>query len=199
MTFGPGGLLYVSNMVDNSIHEFDPATGASRLVVAGRFGFPRAIAFSTENGGDFIHVADSCSYRVLDLRTGELRDVARAVASSLKFPSSVSVGVDHVLLTGEAFGVVQLFDRKGTFVRDVEGLDKPGAAIECRDGSLLVSEPAAGRIVRISGDERSVLVKGLRMPAALADAGDGTVFVVEGGTGRLLSSTLAIVGKLASG
>lgn len=186
MTFGPDGLLYVSNMADNSIHAFDPATSAVRLVVAGRLAFPRAIALSTGKGGDVIHIADSCSYRVLDPQTGTLSDVARAVASRLKFPTSVSVGPRHVLLTGEAFGVVQLMDRAGNFVRDVEGFDKPGAAIECGDGSLLVSEPAAGRIVQVSGTKRTVLARGLQMPAALVDAGDGTVLVVEGGAGRLL-------------
>ena len=47
MIIGPNGLFYVSGMPDNAIHEVDPNTGESRVVVAGQLGFPRAVAVST--------------------------------------------------------------------------------------------------------------------------------------------------------
>ena len=190
MAIGPNGLVYVSNMVDNSIHEVDPRTGAVRVVVEGKLGFPRAIALSQGPAGDVIHVADSCSYRVVDARTGEVRDVARAVETKLKFPTSVSVNARHVVLTGEVFGVIQILDHAGAFVGEIGGFDQPGAAIECRDGSFIVTEPLAGRISRVLDDQRSVVAEGLQFPAGLADAQDGTVYVAESGTGRLLRINL---------
>ncbi len=186
MAMGPDGLIYVSNMADNSIHQVNPRSGATRVVVEGKLGFPRAIALFSAPDGDVLHVADSCAYRVIDARSGEVRDVARAVETSLKFPTSISVNARHVVLTSELFGVLQILNRDGGFVRDVKGFDKPGAAIECEDGSFVVTEPVAGHIVRVRDDERSVLADGLRFPAGLADGHDGTVYVAESATGRLL-------------
>ncbi len=134
---GPGDLLYVSSMVDNSIHQVDPASGAVRVVVAGGLGFPRAMALSSGPEGERLHLADSCAYRTVDPRTGAVSDIARAVATPLKFPTSISVGPRHMVLTSEVFGVVQLFDLDGHFVRDVGGFDRPSAAIELDDGSLM--------------------------------------------------------------
>ncbi len=188
---GPGDLLYVSSMVDNSIHEVDPRSGAVRTVVAGGLGFPRAMALSSGPEGERLHLADSCAYRVVDPRTGAVSDMARAVATPLKFPTSVSVGPHHVVLTGEVFGVVQLFDRDGNFVRDVGGFEQPSAAIELDDGSLVVAEPISGRITQASGDDRRAVATGLHHPAVLADAGGGMLYVGESGTGRLLRIAIA--------
>ncbi len=188
---GPGNLLYVSSMVDNSVHEVDPRSGAVRTVVAGSLGFPRAMALSSGPEGERLHLADSCSYRVVDPRTGAVSDKARAVATPLKFPTSISVSPHHVVLTGEAFGVVQMFDVRGQFIRDVGGFDQPSAAIELDDGSLIVAEPGAGRIVQVRGDDRRDVAGGLLLPAALADAGNGMVYVAESGTGRLLRIVVA--------
>ena len=188
--FGPTGLAYVSNMVDNSIHEVDPATGSVRVIVEGRLGFPRAIALTTDVLGDTLHVADSCAYRTIDTRTLAIRDVARAVASEVKFPAAISATAGGVLLTGETFGVVQLFDRRGAHIRDLEDFAKPSAALLLGNGSILVAEPEAGRILHVRDEERTTLVKGLHNPAGLADAGDGTVLIAESKTGRLLRIAL---------
>ena len=195
--FGPIGFAYVSNMVDNSIHEVDCATGAVRVVIEGKLGFPRALALTTDKDGDLLHIADSCAYRTLHTRSLEIRDIARAVASEVKFPTAISATDGGVLLAGEAFGVVQLFDRHGKHVRDVEDFVQPSAAL-LRDvgglltpASFLVAEPEAGRILHVKGDDRSVLVKGLHNPVGLADAGDGAILVAESKTGRLLRVTLS--------
>ena len=191
MAMGSDGLIYVSNMCDNGVHAVDPRTGAVRTVVSGALAFPRAIAMSAGPSGEEIHVADSGAYRIVDVRTGTVRDVARAVATPLKFPSSVSVGPSHVVLTGEGLGVVQLYDRDGRHVRDVEGLDRPSAAIECTDGDVIVAEPGTGRLVRVKGDDRTTIVEGLDQPSALIDAGDGAAYVAESGAGRLLRVSLS--------
>ena len=191
MAMGADGLIYVSNMANNGIDAVDPKTGTVRTIVAGALAFPRAIAMAQGPEGEELHVADSGAYRIVDPRTGAVRDVARAVATPLQFPSSVSVGPHHVILTGEGLGVVQLFDRKGVHVRDVAKFDKPSAAIELADGTLLVAEPIGGRLLMVEGDDRRTIAEGLNHPAALVDAGDGSVLVAESGSGKLLRVALA--------
>ena len=189
--FGPNGLAYVSNMADNGIYEVDPATGSVTAITEGKLAFPRAIALTADARGDVLHVADSCAYRTIGTREFEIRDVARAVVSKIKFPTAVSATDMKVLLTGEAFGVVQLFDREGNHERDVDGFEQPSAALLLSDGSFLVAEPMPGRIVRVDGERRTQLAEGLSFPSGLADAGDGTVLVAESGAGRLMRIELA--------
>ena len=191
MAMGADGLIYVSNMADNGIHAVDPRTGAVRTVVSGALAFPRKIAIATGPAGDEIHVADMGAYRIVDAQTGAVRDVARGIATPLKFPSSVSVGPHHVVLTGEGLCVVQTYSRDGRLVCDLGGFERPSAAIECEDGSLIVAEPGAGRLLRVRGAERTTIVEGLDTPCALVDAGDGAVYVAESGSGRLLRVSLS--------
>ena len=190
MVIGSNNLFYVSNMTDNSIHEVDPNTGRSRPIVEGKLGFPQAIAVSSGPGGDLVHVADSGSYRVVNPRTREVHDVARAVATNLKFPSFVSVHGNNVLLTGEHFGAIQIFNLEGKLIREISGLTMPGASIECDDGTIVVTEPLAGRVLRLSGDKKDVLAEGLQLPAGLADTHNGSVYVSESASGRLLRISL---------
>ena len=65
-------------------------------------------------------------------------------------------------------------------------MSMPASAIECDDGTIVVTEPLAGRVLRLSGDQKDVLAEGLELPAALADAGDGSIYVSESASGRLL-------------
>lgn len=186
MVIGPNGFFYVSNMSDNAIHEVDPTTGNSRAIVEGKLGFPRAIAVSSSDDGDLLHIADTGAYRTVNPKTKEVQDIARAVATDLKFPSSVSVHKTSVLLTCELFGAIQIFDLQGKLIREVSGLKMPGASIECDDGAIVVTEPLAGRVLRVLGDQKEVLAEGLQLPDALAGASDGSVYVAESTSGRLL-------------
>ena len=190
MVIGPNGFFYVSGMPDNAIHEVNPDTGKSRVVVAGKLGFPRAIAVSTDIGGDLLHVADIGAYRVVNPRTKKVHDIARAVATDLKFPASVSVHRTSVLLTGELFGAIQIFNFEGKLTREIFGLNMPGASIECDDGTIIVTEPLAGRVLRLSGDQKDIVAEGLQLPAGLADACDGSIYVSESAAGRLLRISL---------
>lgn len=155
-------------------------------MVRGGLGFPRAIAAQRSAGGDRLHVADSCAYRVIDTSTCAVHDVARAVAAKLKFPTSVSISTRHVLLTSEAFGLIQVFNHEGKLLRDIEGFSQPGDAIECEDGSFLVTEPAAGRVLHKTLWTMQVITGGLSFPSAFAHAGNGAVYVAESMAGRLL-------------
>ena len=180
--FGPDGRAYVSNMADNAIHAVDVTSGAVEPIVVGVLGLPRGIALSSD--GTLLHIADGCAYRTLDLASGFVRDLARAVASPLKFPAAVDAFRDRVLLVGELFGVVQQFDAAGRHLGDLTGFDMPSAAIALEDGGIVVAEAIAGRIVYVRDAKRRTLVDGLDRPVALARLSTDTVVVAETG-GRL--------------
>ena len=201
VVFGPGNLAYVTNMVDNAVYEVDPATGAVRTLTSGRLGFPRALALTAGPDGEVLHIADGCAYRTLDTRTLELRDVARACASTIRLPTGIAASQEQVLLVCESFDTVQLFNRQGTPIRDIGELTQPSAALLLADGDLLVAEPSSGSLLRIRGEVRTTLAEGLVQPSGLADAEDGTVLVAESGTGRVLRVKLedGAVSVLAQG
>lgn len=203
MAMGPDGLIYVSNMADNSVHAVDPQTGESRVIIQGKLCFPRAIAVAPTPQGDRIYVADSCAYRIVDPRTGDVRDVLRPVASELKFPTAVSATGKHVVLTSELLGTIQILDRvSGKIIRELTEFHRPGNAIELADGSVIVSEPSAGRLLQVrSFHRRSVLAEGLNMPVGLVDAADGTIYVAESASGKLLRISVPAGGvlEIASG
>ena len=55
-------------------------------------------------------------------------------------------------------------------IREVSGLNMPAASIECEDGTIVVTKPLAGRVLRLSGDQEDVLAEGFQLPTGLADA-----------------------------
>ena len=179
-------------MADNSVHEVDVRSGAVREIVKGRLAFPSDIAIAENDPDQLIHVADGCAYRTVDPRTGEIRDVARSVVSEIVFPTAVSANDRHVVLASEVMGSVQVLDRKhGLLLQTLEGFAKPSAAIELANGDLFVSEPLAGRVVKVRRGKRVSLIEGLDHPTALLDAGGRCLHVAESGSGRLLLVELA--------
>jgi sugar lactone lactonase YvrE len=182
--FGRDGRAYVSNMADNAIHAVDVTNGAIEPITVGALGLPRGIALSQD--GALLHIADACAYRTLDLGSGVVRDIARAVASPLKFPAAVDAFGERVLLVGELFGVVQQFDGAGRHLGDLTGFDMPSAAIALEDGGIVVAEATAGRIVHVHDAGRRTLVDGLDRPVALARLSGDDVVVAET-DGRLFS------------
>ena len=108
MAIGSDGLFYVSNMADSAVHAVDPRTGDIRPIVAPGLGFPRGIAVSAGPEGDLVHLADVCAYRTLDPKTSSVTDIARAVATPLKFPAAVSVDAERVLTAAFSWRVTPL-------------------------------------------------------------------------------------------
>jgi len=186
MTMLPDGRILVSNLVNSSIEEVNPDTGSVRTLVSGKLTFPRDIAIAKDDPQDRLYIADSVALRALDRGSSEPREMARFLASELHPDSGISISDRHIVLTSEWSGMVQLVDRAtGAFVKSLEDFDQPSDAIELADGSVIVSEPVKGQLVRVKGDRRDVLAGGLQMPSGLADAGDGTLFVTESGSGTL--------------
>ncbi|WP_435582937.1 PQQ-binding-like beta-propeller repeat protein [Amycolatopsis thermoflava] len=183
MVIGPGDHAYVSNMADSAVTEVDLGTGARTTLTSSPLAFPQDIAFD----GNTLYVADSTALRTVDPGTGVVTELARRLSSELEFPSGISVTAQHIVLTSELIGTVQVLDRAtGEPAGEVHGLDNPSDAVELADGSLVVSEPANGRVLRVVDGRPRVLAENLGAPAGLALTPRGVVLAAEATGGRLL-------------
>jgi sugar lactone lactonase YvrE len=203
MIFMPNGHLLVSNMADNSLTDVDPETGGIHRIVTGPLAFPRAVAVGQEQGKDMVYVSDTTAVRKVDPRTGKIVDLARRIVSELGIAGSISLTPDQIVISGgDALGAVQILDRaSGRILQTLSKFNRPSDAIKLADGSLVVVEPLAGRLMHVVGDERVPLVTGLKMPTSVLDAGDGSLFVAEADGGSFLRVAVATgkVTRLASG
>lgn len=176
------GLLYVSNMADNSIQEVDLADGRVRDLVRTRLAAPSGLAMV----GDQLHIADTFAYRVMDTGSGDIREVGRMWASHLEYPLNAWADEHVVVLTSWATGTMQVFDRaSGEMTHGFHDFQAPHDAVQLADGSLLVAELATGRLLRVSGEQgeqREAVVVALAGPAGMAfNADRSTLFVTTAG------------------
>jgi sugar lactone lactonase YvrE len=176
------GLLYVSNMADNSIQEVDLADGRVRDLVHTRLAAPSGLAMV----GDQLHIADTFAYRVMDTGSGDIREVGRMWASHLEYPLNAWADEHVVVLSSWATGTVQVFDRvSGEMTHGFHDFQAPHDAVQLADGSLLVAELATGRLLRVSGEQgeqREAVVVALAGPAGLAfNADRSRLFVTTAG------------------
>ena len=176
------GLLYVSNMADNSIQEVDLADGRVRDLVRTRLAAPSGLAMV----GDQLHIADTFAYRVMDTGSGDIREVGRMWASHLEYPLNAWADEHVVVLTSWATGTVQVYDRaSGEMTHGFHDFQAPHDAVQLADGSLLVAELATGRLLRVSGEQgeqREAVVVALAGPAGMAfNADRSTLFVTTAG------------------
>ncbi len=179
LAIGPDDTVYVSNMADNSIVSVNPANGETKTITSGKLAVPAGMKID----GDTLYIADVFSFRAVDTKSGAVRDVYRAHASQLEYPSAVGLGTKLLALTSWSSGSVQLLDRvTQKEVETARGFKAPTDAIPLDDGSLLVLELGTGSIVRASGDkyaERTVLAKDLVGPNQMILGKDGALYVTE--------------------
>jgi len=76
LAIAPEGTIYVSNMADNSVEAFDPATGEVRVLTSGKVAVPAGLRIE----GDRMWVADVFAFREIDLKSGNVTDVMRMQA-----------------------------------------------------------------------------------------------------------------------
>jgi sugar lactone lactonase YvrE len=185
--------LFVSNMADNGIQEVDVRTGAARQVVKGALASPVAIASAANGGNDTLYVADVFAFRSIDGRTGAVTDIARshAARSPIGYAIGVAANDRHIILTNSE-GPVQRYDRRTLRLLDSwPDLKHAQNAIELPDGTLVLAETTAGRLMKVStsgsgGVQPTRVLEGLRAPFGLAIAGEGEVYVAEMMGGQLL-------------
>jgi len=179
LAVAPDGTVYVSNMADNSIEAYDPATGTVRLLTSGKLAVPSGIKVA----GSSLWVADIFSCRVVDLQSGQVSDVMRMQASDMEYPFAVGVSSKRDTLTSWFTGTVQVLDRSTRkTIHMTHGWKAPYDALPMEDGSLLVAELAVGSITQASGPEyktRRIVAAGLQGPVQMTLGKDGALYVTE--------------------
>ncbi|TSD54219.1 hypothetical protein FFI97_030565 [Variovorax sp. KBS0712] len=186
LAIAPDGTIYVSNMANNEVQAFNPATGALRTLTSGKVAVPAGLKID----GNDLWVADVFGFRQVDVRTGEVRDVFRMQRDpELDYPFAVGLSPKLFALTSWFTGSVQLVDRQTLkTVETIHGLKAPFDALPMPDGSVIYAELATGSITRASGPkfaEKSVLASGLNGPVQLVVGQDGALYVTEA-AGKLL-------------
>ncbi|CAN7667143.1 MULTISPECIES: outer membrane protein assembly factor BamB family protein [unclassified Variovorax] len=180
LAIAPDGTIYVSNMADNSVEAFSPATGEVRMLTSGKLAVPAGLKID----GNDLWVADIFGFRQVDAKTGAVRDIFRMQRDpELEYPFGVGLSATHFALSSWFTGSVQLVDRK-TFKTTamLHGLKAPVDAIPMPDGSLVYAEIATGSVTRASGpkfETRQVLASGLGGPVQMILGRDGALYVTE--------------------
>ena len=186
LAIAPDGTIYVSNMADNSVQAFNPATGELRTLTSGAVAVPTGLKAE----GNRLWVADVFAFREVNLRNGAVTDIFRAWGEGeLEYPLAVGMSKARFALASFATNSVQVVDRATRKTQVMaHGFKVPLDAIPLDDGSVLVLELLTGSIVRASGDklaERKTVVSGLQAPVQMVLGKDGQVYVTELG-GKLL-------------
>jgi streptogramin lyase len=192
LAIAPDGMIYVSNMANNSVESYDPATGAMRTLTSGKVAVPAGIKVD----GNSLWVADIFGFREVDVTSGAVKDVFRmhATDSHMEYPFAVGVSTKQFALASWFTGTVQILDRatKKTTAM-IHGLKAPYDAIPMEDGSVIYAEIATGTITRASGAEyktTAVVASGLAGPVQMTLGKDGALYVTEA-AGKLTRIDLA--------
>ena len=181
LAIAPDGTIYVSNMANNQVEAYNPATGALRTLTSGKVAVPAGLKID----GNSLWVADIFGFREIDATSGATKDVFRmhATDSKMEYPFAVGVSTKQFALASWFTGTVQILDRatrKTTGM--IHGLKAPYDAIPMEDGSILYAEIATGTITRASGADyktTAVVATGLGGPVQMTLGKDGALYVTE--------------------
>lgn len=179
LAFAPDGTIYISNMANNEIVAYDPATDQLKTLTTGKVSIPSGLQVE----GDTLWVADVFAFRSVDLKTGAVTDIHRNYASDMDHPFGLHMSSKVFALSSWWGGNVQLMDRTTHktlgFIKDLKA---PMDAIPMEDGSVFYIEVATGTLSRASGVEfkdRKVIASGLAGPAQMTLGRDGMLYVTE--------------------
>lgn len=190
LAIAPDGTIYVSNMADNSIEAYNPATGAVSMVTGGKVAVPAGLKVD----GDDLWVTDIFGFRNVNTKTGEVKDIFRMQASDMEYPFAVGVSATHFALTSWFTGTVQMVERSTLKTSAMlHGLKAPFDAIPMADGSVVYAEIATGSISRASGEkfaDKKVIAQGLGGPVQMVLGKDGALYVTEA-AGKLTRVNMA--------
>ena len=192
LAIAPDGTIYVSNMANNQIEAYNPATGALRTLTSGKVAVPAGLKVD----GNSLWVADIFGFREVDVTSGATKDVFRmhATDSKMEYPFAVGVSTRQFALASWFTGTVQIMDRatKKTTAM-IHGLKAPYDAIPMEHGSVIYAEIATGSITRASGADyktTAVIASGLGGPVQMTLGKDGALYVTEA-AGKLTRIDLA--------
>lgn len=179
LAIAPDGTIYVSNMADNAVLAYNPATNEVRTLTSGKVAVPAGLKLD----GGMLYVADIFAFREIDAASGAVRDVHRMQASDMEYPFAVGVSPKQVLLSSWFTGSVQVLDRADWKTATMlHGFKAPTDAQFLPDGSIGVIEIATGNLLRASGagfKERSTIASGLAGPVQMVLGRDGALYITE--------------------
>jgi sugar lactone lactonase YvrE len=186
------GQIYVSNMADNSVQVYEPATGEMRVLLEGRLSVPAGLKIE----GNSLYVSDVFSLREVDVSTGTVTDVLRRLRDpEVVTPSGTGLSATQFSLASWISGTVTVVDRatrKG--IATLSGLKRPYDAIPMADGSLVYLEFDAGTVTHASGTgfaTRQVLGRDLGGPTQMVFAADeNALYVTEAVAGKITRISL---------
>ena len=194
LAFDSRGRLFVTSMTDNGIYLVDKQTGSWRTIVEGKLAIPADLAVVTDGTKETVYVADVFSYRNVDGTTGAVTDMLRVHGETHSYPTGISVGPKHTLLSSWFSNTVQKIDRKtGKLAATLGEFAAPVDALEAADGTIYVAELATGNLVKVSpdGKTRTNVVKELRGPVALAQGTGTHIYVTEIAAGAVTQIDVA--------
>ncbi|MFG1666411.1 hypothetical protein [Streptomyces sp. Y7] len=171
--------MFVSSYASGGVTEMHP-DGRTREIVPRGLDGPYGV---TVDLGGRVYAADH--YRVASPEPS--REGAVTTLSLLHFSHGIVADGELLHLTSQ-FGQVRTYDpRDGATRERAGGLRRPLGIAVAPDGSLVVAESDAGRVVTIGEDDAvSVLVDGLDRPADVAFDADGRCYVSDEGAGAVL-------------
>jgi sugar lactone lactonase YvrE len=194
LAFDSRGRLFVTSMTDNGVYQVDKQTGAVKPIVEGKLASPADIAVLTDGNKETVYIADTFSYRTVDGSSGIVSDMMRTQGETRAYPTGLSIGPRHVLLSSWLSNTVEKVDRKtGKLVATLGDFAQPVDAIEGNDGSVYVAENGSGNFVKVSADgkTRTTLAKDLRGPVAMAQGANNLVYVTESAAGAVTQIDIA--------
>ncbi|MDQ8702904.1 hypothetical protein RCO28_10430 [Streptomyces sp. LHD-70] len=170
--------MYVSSFAAGGITELHP-DGRTRTLVPPGFDGPYGVTIDL---GGRVHVADH--YRVA---TAPAADNPAETVLLRPFAHGITADAGLLHLTSQ-YGEVMTYDPEqgGTRVR-ARGLRRPTGIAARDDGTLVVAETDAGRVVALdSEDTVAVLAEGLLGPVDVALDADGRCYVSDERAGTVL-------------
>ncbi|MGW1355910.1 hypothetical protein ACWCQP_00670 [Streptomyces chartreusis] len=171
--------MFVSSYASGGVTEMHP-DGRTREIVPRGLDGPYGV---TVDLGGRVYAADH--YRVASPEPS--REGGVTTLSLLHFSHGIVADGELLHLTSQ-FGQVQTYDpRDGTTRERAGGLRRPLGIAVAPDGSLVVAESGAGRVVAVGEDDAiRVLADGLDRPADVAFDGEGRCYVSDEGAGAVL-------------
>ncbi len=180
-------LIYVSHQCHDGIKEVNPETGAVRQVAAGSIGLPGAGVITQRDGRETLLIPGMFCQNLIDTETGEVTLLPRR--GKVIWSSWLDWRDDVIVISSFAFGQLQWIDAvTGEPFRTIPDFANPYAVRILEDGSVLVAEYGAGRILRLSepfDGEPEVIADGLEGPLGFTLTDSGRLFVTEAAGGRI--------------
>ncbi|TXS45102.1 hypothetical protein EAO75_19545 [Streptomyces sp. uw30] len=171
--------MFVSSYASGGVTEMHP-DGRTREIVPRGLDGPYGVTIDL---GGQVYAADH--YRVATPEPSQEGGVT--THSLLPFAHGIAADGELLHLTSQ-FGQIQTYDpRDGTTRERAGGLRRPLGITVAPDGSLVVAESDAGRVVAVDGNDAvSVLADGLDRPADVTFDAEGRCYVSDEGAGAVL-------------